>query len=481
MACKNCGKDKKKTKEKHDLLYIMNPNCGWCKKSDPVVDELRKDGYKITTLDVNKPEEAERANEAKAKHKAQCGTPLFLDAETGNMACGFKEKDVLEKWAKGEELPAPPPRPQQPNDAPNKQPQIENVKLEYIWLDGSSPSQIRSKSKYQRMNMGNIGNNILRMIPSWSFDGSSTNQADTENSDCILKPVKAVPNPLDPPSRNNGSTVSWIILCEVYTSDNTPHESNTRTSLIDAVKNTESDMVIGFEQEYLMTNPVTGKPLGWEKYENETPPSQGDYYCGVGTANGRSLVDTHARLCNQAGISIFGTNAEVMLSQWEYQTAPKPAVMSADDVVLSRYILQRLAEDMNIAISYEPKPLKGDWNGSGGHINFSTGYMRSESDIAYLTLLCSSMEQYHEEALLYYGINNDERLTGKHETSSVDEFSWGESDRSSSVRIPVSTVQSGGKGYIEDRRPAANIDPYEAYTYLVNTISKINKELLITT
>ena len=96
-----------------ELLYIMTPNCGWCKKSDPVVAELIKDGYKITTLDMTKPDEAKRANEAKAKYQAQCGTPLFLDADTGNMGCGFKEKDILEKWAKGEKLPAPPPRPQQ--------------------------------------------------------------------------------------------------------------------------------------------------------------------------------------------------------------------------------------------------------------------------------------------------------------------------------------------------------------------------------
>ena len=97
-----------------ELLYIMSPQCGWCKKSDPVVAELVKDGYKITTLDMTKPEEAKRANEVKSKHNAQCGTPLFIDADSGNMACGYKEKDILEKWAKGEKLPAPPPRPQNP-------------------------------------------------------------------------------------------------------------------------------------------------------------------------------------------------------------------------------------------------------------------------------------------------------------------------------------------------------------------------------
>jgi hypothetical protein len=110
-------KTSKKTTQKHDLLYIMSNSCGWCKKADPVVEELIKDGHKITKLDVMNPDEATKANDAKAKHNAQCGTPLFLDAETGNSVCGFREKDVLEKWAKGEEIPAP-PRPKGPPPPP---------------------------------------------------------------------------------------------------------------------------------------------------------------------------------------------------------------------------------------------------------------------------------------------------------------------------------------------------------------------------
>ena len=124
----------KKTDVKHDLLYIMSPSCGWCGKANPVVDELRKDGYEITQLDVNNPEEAKRAEEVKAKYNAQCGTPLFLDAETGNMKCGFAEKDVLEKWANGEEIPAPPrPKtapPQPPTDF-NDQAQVNTFKESY--------------------------------------------------------------------------------------------------------------------------------------------------------------------------------------------------------------------------------------------------------------------------------------------------------------------------------------------------------------
>ena len=477
------GKGKKKKKEKHDLIYIMNPNCGWCKKSDPVVESLIEKGYEITTLDVTKPEESERANEIKSKYNAQCGTPHFIDAETGNQVCGFRE-DVLEDWAKGEEIPAPPqPEPRDPGA--QQQPQIENVKLEYIWLDGNSPKNIRSKVKYQRMNINMIqGQNIIRMIPPAYFDGSSTQQSGTETSDCMLSPVKAVPNPMDGPGRS-GNPVSYIVLCEVLDSDRKPHKTNTRSILqqsMSVLGDKMNDMIIGFEQEYTLTDPITGKPIGWEEYKEGTPPPQGDYYCGVGPnfVKGRKVADIHAQLCNKAGVLIHGTNAEVMLSQWEYQTSPRPVLMAADDVILTRYILQRVAEDMNIAVSYEPKPVHGNWNGSGGHINFSTGHMRSESDIPYMTLLCSGLEKYHDEALIHYGENNDQRLTGEHETSSIHEYTWGEMDRSASVRIPMSTINNDGKGHLEDRRPASNIDPYDAFNYLLTTVSKVTEELLVT-
>jgi thiol-disulfide isomerase/thioredoxin len=105
-----------------ELLYIMNPNCGWCKKSDPVVQELVSMGHVITTLDVSSADDNKRANEVKAKYNAQCGTPLFIDADTGNMACGYREKDILEKWAKGEKIPQPPPR--QPQQKPQQQQQV---------------------------------------------------------------------------------------------------------------------------------------------------------------------------------------------------------------------------------------------------------------------------------------------------------------------------------------------------------------------
>ena len=59
-----------------------------------------------------------------------------------------------------------------------------------------------------------------------------------------------------------------------------------------------------------------------------------------------------------------------------------------------------------------------------------------------------------------YGSSNDQRLTGLHETQSIDQFSYGVSDRGASIRIPVSVPENGWRGYLEDRRPASNADPY---------------------
>jgi glutamine synthetase len=465
---------KKKNEEKHDLLYIMNPNCGWCTKADPVVEALRKDGYEITTLDITNPKDAERANEVKTKYSAQCGTPLFLDAETGNSACGFREKDALEKWAKGEKMeePQPPKPPTQEPPAPKK------YKLEYIWTDGNDSKTVRSKIRFATIMAQQ--NNLLEHIPEWNFDGSSTNQATTENSDCVLKPVRIFPNPME-----QRQMPSFFVLCEVYNSDGTPHETNTRTKLKDALESSDSNerLLIGIEQEYIVTDPTTGVPFGWKGYENETPPPQGDYYCGVGLGSSktRQLADAHAQMAMQCGLLIDGYHPEVMLSQWEYQIGPGRPLEIADQLWISRFLLQKMAERLDMTISYDPKLVDGNWNGSGAHINFSTKYMREEADMAYMNLICASMQDTHDSAIAVYGSGNEKRLTGKYETSSIDKFTWGEGDRSASIRIPVSTIKWKGKGYLEDRRPASNVDPYEALEYLVSAISNINEELLVTT
>tara|TARA_R110002110_G_scaffold413643_1_gene641291 strand:+ start:194 stop:1651 length:1458 start_codon:yes stop_codon:yes gene_type:complete len=485
MACKNC-KSKKKNEKKSELLYIMNPRCGWCKKADSVVEELRKDGYNITTVDATQPEGQSRTEEMHQKHGAKCGTPMFIDAKSGNMVCGFREKDVLEKWAKGEEVPAPPARdfrkvdPNNPAQKPEP-PKFQMVKLEYIWVDGASPANLRSKVRFETIETSTIENQgeFLKNLPEWSFDGSSTGQAEVDNSDLVLKPVKLLPNT---PERTR--TPSFVVLCEVYDTEGYPHKSNKRASLRESLKDGKMrDMAFGIEQEYVITNPIDEHPFGWDQYENNTPNTQGDYYCGVGAdvTAVRDLSETHSMICNSAGIRIAGTNAEVMLSQWEYQLKETNALDACDNLWISRFFLQRIAERMKMSISYSPKLIEeDDWNGSGAHINFSTKKTREDTDMSYILFLCSFLGESHKEAISHYGIGNDKRLTGKNETSSYEEFSWGEMDRSASIRIPHSTV-TNGKGYLEDRRPAANVDPYEAIGYLSTTLLKINEEMLIAT
>jgi glutamine synthetase len=237
-------------------------------------------------------------------------------------------------------------------------------------------------------------------------------------------------------------------------------------------------MLFGIEQEYVFVNPVTGNPYSWDEYDGNTPRPQGEYYCGVGSSNTvcRDIVQAHAEACLHTELNYEGSNAEVMLSQWEYQIGTCSAVDVSDDIIMSRYLLQRVAEHFGVGVSYDPKPVEGDWNGSGAHINFSTKHLREEGGQEYIDSLCEALEDTHDEHISVYGTGNERRLTGEHETSPIDSYSWGTGDRGASVRIPAETALKG-KGYLEDRRPAANIDPYEAVYKLTDTVLKLHDKI----
>jgi len=328
-----------------------------------------------------------------------------------------------------------------------------NFKLEYIWLDGYKPEpNLRSKTKIVSLD----GEPTLSDCPMWSFDGSSTEQAEGSSSDCLLKPVKIVPDP----DRING----YLVLAEVLAADGSVHPSNTRGSFED-----DPDLWLGFEQEYVLV--MDGLPLGFP--ENGFPGPQGPYYCSVGDGNvaGRDIVEEHLDLSLDAGLKVTGINAEVMLGQWEYQIFGKGAKEAADSVILTRYLLFRTAEKYGVGVELHPKPVKGDWNGSGMHTNFSTTKIREEGGEAYISELMGKFEKAHEEHIAVYGSSNEQRLTGFHETQSIDTFSYGVSDRGASIRIPIGTIQDGWKGYLEDRRPASNADPYLIAAMLIKTIN----------
>ena len=332
---------------------------------------------------------------------------------------------------------------------------LKNVKLEYIWLDGDeNEPTLRSKTKVMDYNLIN-SNYPLLSIPEWSFDGSSTMQAHGDKSDCILKPVKTIK---DHTRKGN----AFLVMCEVMNPDGTPHVSNMRNE-VEEYK--EGEMWFGFEQEYVINNPETGKPLGFPRGIDAYPNPQGQYYCGVGNINvkARSFVEDHMDICLKSGLGITGVNGEVMIGQWEYQLFGKGGKNAADDLWLSRYILQRLGEEYGFNVTFHPKPVRGDWNGSGMHCNFSSKIMREEKIVPEIY---DVFEKQHSHNVKYYGAYNELRLTGLHETQSIEEFSYGVSDRGASIRIPITTHRDG-KGYLEDRRPASNADPYD----LVDIIS----------
>ncbi len=324
-------------------------------------------------------------------------------------------------------------------------------KLEYLWLDGCTPTQIRYKTKVVKepLNVPEWG-----FDPIWGFDGSSTEQADGNSSDCVLRPVKKYPNPLE--------ANSTIVLCEVYNVDDTPHVSNTRSKLLNTVINEDKEWV-GFEQEYTLFD--GDRPLGWPSLGEPAP--QGDYYCGRNI--GENVSREHLNACIDAGLSICGTNAEVMLGQWEYQIGAGRAVDMSDDLWVARWLLERICEKHGLSVSLYPKPIEGDWNGAGCHTNFSTKEMRQDGGYDKIIEACERLSKNPQEHIDAYGIDNDKRLTGLHETCDINTFRYGVSDRGASIRIPWQ-VEKNGKGYLEDRRPASNCDPYVVSQKLIQTI-----------
>jgi len=342
------------------------------------------------------------------------------------------------------------------------------LKCEYVWLDGNETQTLRSKTRVLSLRSEEENWNLsLKDIPMWTFDGSSTNQATTESSDLVLRPVFACVDS----NRENGV----IVLCDVLNADMTPHESNHRAKLIDEVlKHKDSEPFVGFEQEYFLYDGAD--IMGWSDPADMRP--QGPYYCGVGAENvsGRNLVELHLTSCINSGLSIVGVNAEVALGQWEYQVGgPGVNVVAAcDHLWVSRFILQRICELQGIAVSLDPKPVEGDWNGSGMHTNFSTKSMRDAGGISVINKACELLgeDSALSAAKENYGEGLERRLTGTHETSSLDEYSFGVSDRSASVRIPLS-VSKSGQGYLEDRRPNSNADPYRVTAVLVSHLGSL--------
>merc|ERR1712000_152217 len=218
-----------------------------------------------------------------------------------------------------------------------------------------------------------------------------------------------------------------------WNADGTPNKYNFRyecNKVMEAYK--DEVPMFGLEQEYTLMS-LQDWPVGWPT--GFFPAPQGPYYCGVGAGKvvERDIVEAHYKACLYAGINISGTNAEVMPAQWEFQVGPVTGIDMGDQLWAAR------------------------------------GEVEGKKGMAVIEELIKKLEPHHLECIKEYGDDNDLRLTGRHETGSIDKFSWGVADRGGSIRVPRE-VAAEGQGYFEDRRPASNADPYRVTKVLMTSM-----------
>ncbi|MES1910709.1 MAG: hypothetical protein MHM6MM_003254 [Cercozoa sp. M6MM] len=306
---------------------------------------------------------------------------------------------------------------------------------------------------------------VVEAMPEWNYDGSSTQQADGGDSEVELLPVKVY---RDPFRAGAGGGANVIVLCDIRGADS----HSKRTKWADVMNSHEARAAhpwFGLEQEYTLLETATSCPLGWPS--DGEPPAQGPYYCGngAGRAVGRLVSESHARASMYAGLLISGTNGEVAPGQWEYQIGPVEGMDAADQLVMSRFLLRRVAESYDVQVSFAAKPIaKGCWNGAGLHTNYSTQQMRTEAKSGDRTSMMQAIERLggkHKEHMAVYGVDNAMRLCGEFETSDPETFSSGQADRGASVRLPRNVKA----GYFEDRRPAASASPYDVVGIITQT------------
>lgn len=339
----------------------------------------------------------------------------------------------------------------------------DTILAEYVWVDADG----NTRSKTRTLPAAKA--ETVEALPKWNFDGSSTDQAPGDDSEVILRPCRIFKDPFRP--RSDGVD-NILVMCDTYTPAGEPLPSNSRAIAAASFEGHDDEEIwFGMEQEFTLFNLDERTPLGWPEGGIPTRP-QGPYYCSVGPENnfGRAITDSMYKACLYAGIAISGVNGEVMPGQQEYQVGPCVGIDAGDQLMMSRYILQRVCEDFQVYCTLHPKPIvDGDWNGAGMHTNVSTKKMREEGGLETIKQAIYKLGEKHAEHIAIYGEGNELRLTGKHETASIENFSFGVANRGASVRIGRDTWAEG-KGYFEDRRPSSNCDPYLVTGKIMGTI-----------
>ena len=338
--------------------------------------------------------------------------------------------------------------------------------VEYIWIDGNNCLRGKTRVLNERI-IYTTNKENLSLIPNWNYDGSSTGQAKGTDSEVTIIPRALFRNPF--------LRQGLLVLCDTYDSKGIPLPSNTRC-IANEIFNKKLDEKpwFGLEQEYFIQDD------GFDTIWMRSPP-QGKYYCGVGNENAihRKIAELHLKHCISAGINIAGINAEVAPQQWEYQIGICEGIEAGDHLWMARYLLERIGEEYNVNINLSPKPLKGDWNGSGCHTNYSTENMRngtnSKTGLDYINEAVIRLSETHEEHMKVYGLGNEERMTGEYETADFNKFSDGIANRGASLRRGHDTIKNK-KGYFEDRRPSSNCDPYLVTSIIFKTTCLYNEK-----
>jgi len=337
------------------------------------------------------------------------------------------------------------------------------ILAEYVWVDAFGNTRSKTRTLPAEKGMS------VEELPKWNFDGSSTGQAPGVDSEVILNPCRVFKDPFRP--RVDGVD-NILVMCDCYTPAGAPIPSNARYNAArEFAGNEDQEIWFGIEQEFTLFNLDEHTPLGWPFGGAPTRP-QGPYYCSVGPANnfGRAITESHYKHCLYAGIQLSGCNGATMPGQQQYQVGPCVGIDAGDQLMMSRYILERVCEDFQVYCTLHPKPItEGDWNGAGMHTNVSTKAMREEGGLEQIMQAIYKLGAKHAEHIKVYGEGNELRLTGKFETASIENFSYGVANRGASIRIGRDTWQEG-KGYFEDRRPSSNADPYMVTGKIMSTI-----------
>ncbi|CAN6287062.1 unnamed protein product [Urochloa humidicola] len=290
----------------------------------------------------------------------------------------------------------------------------ENIIAEYIWVGGSG-MDVRSKA---RTLSGPVDD--PSKLPKWNFDGSSTGQATGDDSEVILCPQAIFRDPF-----RKGKNI--LVMCDCYAPNGEPIPTNKRHGAAKIFSHPDvkaEEPWFGIEQEYTLLQKDTNWPLGWPL--GGYPGPQGPYYCAAGAdkSYGRDIVDAHYKACLYAGIDISGINGEVMPGQWEFQVGPAVGISAGDQIWVARYILERITEIAGVVVTFDPKPIPGDWNGAGAHTNYSTKSMRSDGGYEVIKKAIKKLGLRHREHISAYGDGNERRLTGRHETADINTFIW---------------------------------------------------------